>query len=207
MEDLWGRYGFRGLAFLLLAVFALLRILQVFFQHKQLKREGLRGNYIAQAVVGLACAAGALVLCEPSIFGLSGTEEKPREPPAPVTTVQRTVPLPPNVRFVGPLAPAKEAIVREDWAALAKIIFDLRRAHGSTNDTNFLLQWKAKPLGKVYLERGREALKAGDMDLARQYLDYAVELLTEDVDPPLLRSETYPPAEWRSTLRDLKQAA
>src|SRR5438477_7769446 len=42
MEDLWGRYGFRGLAFVLLALFALLRIMQLLSQHKQLKREGLR---------------------------------------------------------------------------------------------------------------------------------------------------------------------
>src|SRR5579871_3970363 len=207
MEDLWSRFGFRGLAFLLLALFALLRIGQLLFNLRMLKRQGLAGSYMAQAIVALVCAGGAFMLClDPAVLGLEPEAPVP-ETTASVATVVRTQGLPPNVHFTGPLAPAKEAVQKDDWAALARIIFDDRRKRGGTPDTDFLLQWKAKPLGKEYLDRGRAALKLGEADTAKENLDYAVQLLSDDPEPALLRAETYPEAEWRSSLRDLKIAA
>src|SRR3954469_3928070 len=70
MPNLWEHYGLRGVAFVVLALFVLLRIYQLMFQHRELKRERLRANYVGQTVLGVILTLAALVLCDPRVIGL-----------------------------------------------------------------------------------------------------------------------------------------
>lgn len=214
MLNLWGHYGFRGVAFVILALFVLLRIGQLLFQHRQLKRERLRANYAGQAVVGAVLSFGALVLCVPRLVGLLPEElGLPRDSGeaaiASVTSVTKGPQLPRLAKgFVGVLEPAQGAIVSNDWKTLAAILFEARRkgtAH--VPDTTLLLDKFGKQLQKEYFLSARAAVDRGELPLAREYLTYAVELPADDGEAFMLRASITPADEWKSAAHDLENAS
>jgi tetratricopeptide (TPR) repeat protein len=202
----------RGVAFLILVLFVLTRIAQVLFQHRQIKRDRLRGSYFGQILIGLVLSFAALILCNPLIVGIM-PEWIGLAPGADDATVANTssaskVELP-HIAFVGPLAPAREQIEKKDWPGLAKLLFEVRRSGSAPpGDLNTVLMHPGhpKPLAREFLVMGRGAMDRGDKTTARQLLDLATDLAPEEPDGFLLRASITEPEEWKSAARDLEIA-
>lgn len=212
MVELWNQHPARVLAFLLPVLFVLWRVGGLLLRFRRLKREGLVGNYIAQAIFGAMFASMALVMCEPGLVGLTAKDvglESPDDGVAPVASVAdaKSTKLPSEVKFRGALIPAREAILKDDWATLARVLFDVRSTSREfERDVDFLLVRYAPQLGREFLVLGRGALERGETALGRRYLDFATQYAPDEPDGYLLRSSAVAPEEWKLALSDLDAA-
>jgi tetratricopeptide (TPR) repeat protein len=210
MVDLWNHHPLRVVAFLLPSLYVVARTAQFLLQYRRIKREGLRGNFVAQIVGVFLFSLMALALCVPGLLtakelGYEGDDSGVAVVPSGMKP--KGSPLPSEVRFKGPLTPARDAILKEDWASLARTIFDVRSTSGEfQRDTDFLLSHFAPQLGKQYVVLGRAAVDRGDTTLARRYLDFAADLVPDEPDAFLLRAVAAPPDEWRGALKDFDLA-
>src|SRR5579883_567157 len=209
IQNLWDRYGLRGVAFAILALFFLFRVYQLLFQHRQLKRERLRANYAVQMVLGFLLSAAALVLCEPPLVGLPpdvfgfGTAPVGSD----VAPVQPVASAGPKVAWTGPLAGVKKDVDAQSWNAAAKALFELRRSGTREEDVRRVLHWDAymPAFVREYGVLGQAAAKSGDKILAKQYAALAIEL-GGDHDSYLLHATLLDTEDWKYALDDLDQA-
>jgi tetratricopeptide (TPR) repeat protein len=210
IQNLWERCGLRGVAFVVLALFVLFRIYQLLFQHRTLKRERLRGNYIAQTILGLFLTFGALVLCEPRIAGLPedifGFGPQSSDPSVSHVQSATRSPKKPDVNWGGPLAGVEAEIDNGDWKAAALKLYEPRR--NGVKAAQVVCSWDpyVAPLAHAYAALGQSAAERGDRALARQYLGVSLDLLP-DAEVYLVKATLEEPEDWKVAIEDLERAS
>ncbi len=209
MQNLWERYGLRGPVFVLLALFVLLRVFQLLFQHRQLRRERLRGNYLGQAVLGSFLSLVALALCEPTYFGLPENVFGFGPSDESGVGIVQSVSLggkKPMVSWTGPLAGVDRDIDRGDWNAAALKLFEPRR--NGVKDALVVTSWDpyVAPLARAYATLGKAAASRGEKGVAKQYFGVSIEL-APSADAYLERAELQEAEDWKLALDDLEQAS
>ncbi|MEZ0229011.1 MAG: hypothetical protein ACAI25_10330 [Planctomycetota bacterium] len=197
------------MAFVVLALFVLLRVYQLLFQHRELKRERLRANYMGQTVLGVVLTLAALVFCEPrvvglpeDVFGFGPNHEESGV--ANVASVSRG-PKKPAINWGGPLAGVERDIDSGDWTSAAKKLFEPRR--NGVKEALIVCAWDPYtiPLAKGYYSLARASADRGDRPQAKLYILASVEL-TPDTESYLLKASLAEPDEWKTTLDDLERA-
>ncbi len=209
MPNLWAHYGLRGVAFIVLALFVLFRVYQLLFQHRELKRERLRANYIGQMVLGVVLTLAALVFCEPRVVGLPedvfgfGPQHE-ESGVANVASVSRG-PKKPAINWGGPLLGVERDIDQGDWTGAAKKLFEPRR--NGVKEALIVCSWDPYtiPLAKGFYGLAKTCAEQGDRAQAKLYVAASVEL-APDTETYLLKASLAESDEWKTTLEDLERA-
>lgn len=209
MPNLWDHYGLRGVAFVVLALFVALRVYQLLFQHRELKRERLRANYLGQTVLGLILTVAALIMCDPRVIGLPqdffGFGPHAEESGvANVASVSRG-PKKPLINW-GALPGVEKDLDQANWTAVAQKIFEPRR--NGVKEAVAVASWPdyMAPLAKAYVSLARAASDRGDRAQAKLFAATSVEIVP-DGDAYLLKVSLMEPDEWKSALEDLERAS